>query len=160
MNVDFINPFLHAAVNVLQTMAFTQSAPGKPFLKPHNAPSQGDVSGIVGLTGPVNGSVAISFSEVAILRIVSNMFGEEAKEINEEVRDAVGELCNMICGDARRMLAEKGYQFQAAIPTVVAGKGHKISHSVAGPSLVIPFVIENDAPFFIEVCFENGTPSK
>ena len=31
MDVTFINPFLEAAVNVLQTMAFTETQVGKPF---------------------------------------------------------------------------------------------------------------------------------
>ena len=30
MNVEFINPFLKATANVLKTMAFTESTPGKP----------------------------------------------------------------------------------------------------------------------------------
>jgi CheY-specific phosphatase CheX len=32
MDVTFINPFLEAAVNVLQIMAFTETQVGKPFL--------------------------------------------------------------------------------------------------------------------------------
>ena len=155
MNVEFINPFLEAVINVLKTMAFTNPKPGKPFLKKKGEPSQGDVTGIVGMTGPVNGSIAVSFSEQAILQVVSNMFGEDFKELNGEIQDAVGELSNMISGDARRMLAEKGYQFEASIPTVITGKDHRISHIVAAPSLVIPFTIHGDHPFFVEACFED-----
>jgi chemotaxis protein CheX len=115
--------------------------------------SQGDITGIVGLTGDTNGSLAVSFSEAAILQVVSNMFGEAFKEINDEVSDAVGEITNMICGDARRILAEKGYQFQGAIPTVIDGKNHKICHVFRGPVLVIPFTIGEAGGFFVEVCF-------
>jgi len=32
------------------------------------------------------------------------MFGEEMKEINNEIADAVGELTNMISGQARKEL--------------------------------------------------------
>ncbi|HEY7492905.1 MAG TPA: chemotaxis protein CheX, partial [Candidatus Tectomicrobia bacterium] len=67
MNVEFINPVLEAVINVLKTMAFTDPTPGKPFLKKKGDPSQGDITGIVGMTGPVNGSLAVSFSESAIL---------------------------------------------------------------------------------------------
>ena len=75
MNVTFINPFLNAVVKVVKTMAFVEPEPGRPFLKTESV-SLGDVTGVVGLTGPVNGSVAVSFSEGAILHIVSSMFGE------------------------------------------------------------------------------------
>ena len=155
MNVEFINPFLEAVVNVLKTMAFTDPKPGKPFLKKKGEPSQGDITGIVGMTGPVNGSIAVSFSEPAILQIVSTMFGEAVTEINEEIQDAVGELSNMISGDARRMLAEKGYQFGASIPTVITGKDHRINQTVPTLSLVMPFTIGENYPFFVEACFED-----
>ena len=156
MNVEYLNPFLQAAVTVLKTMAFTTPKVGKPFVKGKTPLSQGDVTGVVGLTGVINGSLAVSFSEAAILEVVSNMFGEAFKEMNDEVRDAVGELSNMICGDARRILAEKGHQFQAAIPTVIEGKSHKICHTLPGPVLVIPFTIGEDGVFFLELCFEEA----
>jgi chemotaxis protein CheX len=156
MKVEFINPFLQAAVTVLKTMAFTEAQVGKPFLKGKTPLSQGDITSIVGLTGEVNGSLAVSFSEAAILQVVSNMFGEAFKEINDEVRDAVGELSNMISGDARRILESEGHQFQAALPTVIEGKSHKICHPMPGPVLVIPFTIGVDAGFFLEVCFEQS----
>jgi CheY-specific phosphatase CheX len=38
----------------------------------------------------------------AILQVVANMFGEACKERNDAIRGAVGEITNMICGDARR----------------------------------------------------------
>ena len=156
MDVTFINPFLEAAVNVLQTMAFTETQVGQPFLKAKTPLSQGDVTGIVGLIGDQNGSLAVSFSEAAILQVVSNMFGEVCKEMNDEVRDAVGEITNMICGAARRILAEHGHQFQAAIPTVIDGKGHKICHPFPGPVLVIPFAIGEEGMCFLEVCLTES----
>ncbi len=156
MDVTCINPFLEAVVHVLQTMAFTETQVGKPFLKGKTPLSQGDVTGIVGLTGDKHGSLAVSFSEAAILQVVSNMFGEVYKEINDDVRDAVGEITNMICGDARRSLAEQGHQFQAAIPTVVDGKGHKICHPFPGPILVIPFAVGEEGECFLEVCLTES----
>src|SRR5215510_1623706 len=156
MDMAFVNPFLEAVVNVLQTMAFTETQVGKPFLKGKTPLSEGDVTGIVGLTGDKHGSLAVSFSEAAILQVVSNMFGEACKAMNDDVRDAVGELTNMICGDARRILAEQGHQFQAAIPTVIDGKGHKICHAFPGSVLVIPFTIGEAGKCFLEVCLTES----
>ncbi len=155
MNVDLINPFLEAVANVIKTMAFMEPKAGKPFRKRPDDPPRGDVTGIIGMTGPVNGAVAVSFSEQAILQLMSNMFGETCQEINGEVQDAVGELTNMISGDARRALAEKGYDFKAAIPTVIMGTGHRIVHAIPGQSVIMPFALEQNAPFFVEVYFED-----
>lgn len=153
MNVEYINPFLNATANVLKTMAFTEAKPGKPYRKDDQM-AEGDVTGIIGITGATEGSLSITFSEASICGIVSNMFGEDMPEINDEVKDAVGEITNMICGDARRELGEKGINLSAAIPSVISGKGHTIKHMTKGPAIAIPFST-NAGSFVVEVCFSR-----
>jgi len=150
MDVRFINAFLNGTLNVLKTMAFVEPKPGKPYLK-KDALASGDVSGIIGLTGSATGSMALSFSEGAIFKIVSNMLGEQIKKINNDITDAVGEITNMVSGAARKELEPLGLNVLAAIPTVVLGKGHSIKHVLGGPSIIIPFEIE-EGPFVVDVC--------
>lgn len=152
MNVEFINPFLSATISVLKTMAFTEVTPGKPFLKQDRA-SRGDVSGIVGITGPPNGSMSLSFSEACIIQIVSSMLGENFPGVNDEIKDAVGELSNMICGTARNELGNKGYSFKISIPIVVSGPKHEIRHLCSGPTIGIPFTTTAGS-FVVEIGFE------
>ncbi len=153
MNVEYINPFLEATVNVLKTMAFVEPVPGKPFLK-KGKEALGDVSGIIGITGQARGSLSITFTQACIELVLTNMFGEPVKGINDEVKDAVGEITNMISGDARRALGGKGIKLEAAIPTVVAGSNHTISHISGAPTVVIPFSTEA-GPFHVEVSFRD-----
>jgi chemotaxis protein CheX len=96
--------------------------------------------------------LCISFSKDCILQVISKWFGEEQKEINEDVKDAVGELTNMISGDSRRRLQEIGHNFQGAIPSVISGPGHEVKHITKGPILSIPFSL-NGTRFVVEVCF-------
>ena len=153
MDVNIINPFINATLNILETMAFVKSEAGKPYLKKDTI-AQGDVSGVVGITGETNGTVTVTFDELCILKIVSNMFGEEIKEINSDISDAVGELTNMISGQARRELAEIGKVFQGAIPTVITGKNHRLETMTKGPKIAIPFKTDFGS-FTIEVCLEK-----
>jgi chemotaxis protein CheX len=153
MDAKFIDPFISATLNVLETMAFTKAEAGKPYLK-KNQIASGDVSGVIGLTGEVSGTFSVSYSEKSILAIVSNMFGEEVKEINEEIKDAVGEITNMISGQARQELDRLGRSLRAAIPTVIMGKNHTITHVTAYPIIAIPFSTSK-GDFTIEVCFEQ-----
>jgi chemotaxis protein CheX len=158
MNVQFINPFLEATIDVLKTMAMLEPTAGNPFLKKGNQ-AKGDVSGIIGMTGSARGSLALSFSKNSILKIVSNMLGENYTEITDEVQDAVGEITNMISGVARKKLESQGFNISAAIPTVVAGKDHAILHVLGGPSIIIPFETGN-GPFFIDVCLNDSREGK
>lgn len=152
MDAKIINSFIEATVDVIKIMAFTDVAPGKPYLKKDNQPI-GDVSGLIGMTGRKNGSFCISFKKECILEIISNMFGEKMEEINEEVEDAVGELTNMITGQVRKKLAELGTTYDAAIPSVISSKGHTIKHLSNGPCISVPFNV-SDSYFNIEICFE------
>ena len=70
MKAEFINPFLNAAKNVLETMAQTQVTPQKPRLK-DGTTSYGEVTGIIGMTSAeITGSMIVSFTEKCILKIV------------------------------------------------------------------------------------------
>ncbi len=153
MDVKLINPFINATLNVLETMAFIKPEAGKPYLKKDKV-AQGDVSGVMGFTGETNGTMSITFDELCILKIVSNMFGEEMKEINNEIADAVGELTNIISGQARKELEEIGKVFHGAIPSVVTGKSHKLESMTKGPKIAIPFKTDFGS-FTIEVCLES-----
>ncbi len=71
--------------------------------------------------------------------------------MNGDIKDAVGEITNMVSGAARKELETMGLNITAAIPTVVAGKDHSISHVLGGPSIIIPFETPN-GPFVVDIC--------
>jgi chemotaxis protein CheX len=153
MNVEFMNPFLTATINVLKTMCFTDVTAGKPYIKKDKI-SCGDVSGVVGITGPPNGSMSLTFNKDCIIQIVSNMLGESFKDINDDIKDAVGELSNMISGTARNDLGNNGYSFKTSIPTVVSGPKHEIRHMCKAPTIAIPFTTSGGS-FVVEISFEG-----
>jgi chemotaxis protein CheX len=152
MDVELAKPFIKAAINVISTMAFMTPKPGKPFVKKNNM-AQGDVTGLVGLTGDKSGSVSISFSKPCAVAIVKNMLGDDIQDIMNDVKDAVGEITNMVSGQARAGLAEKGLIFQGSTPSVIMGDNHTISHMAKTPIMAIPFETES-GNFTIEFCFE------
>lgn len=143
MKAEFINPFLQAAKNVLETMAQTPVTALKPRLKDSTI-TYGEVTGIIGMVSEnIAGSMILSFSEACILKIVSNMLMEPIKpKIDAEIVDAVGELTNMICGGAKAQLAKLNIKFELATPTMIVGRGVEISHYSQVPTLVIPFKTE------------------
>lgn len=153
MKSEYINPFLEATINVVSTMAMKNPSAGKPYLKKDKKAS-GDISGIIGLTGAKRGAIVLSFSSPAACVIIGSMLGEEFTEINKDIADAVGELTNMISGDARRRLAEIGLNFEAGIPTIISGAGHLIESITNGPVIAIPFTVDGHS-FVVEASFES-----
>lgn len=153
MDVTLVNPFIEATLHVLSSIAFIDATAGKPYLKKDTL-AVGDISGVVGLSGEARGTLAVSFSKGSILYIVSKMFGEPVKELNEEVADAVGEILNIVSGQARQKLETMGRLLKGAIPTVITGPSHSIMHITKEPVIAIPFDISY-GHFTIEVCIED-----
>ncbi len=152
IDTDFINPFLAATMRVLKVQAGIDARMEKIYLKEERDGYTGDVSGVIGVISEAfNGSVVISFPEKTFLHVMSGMLGEEYTELNKEIIDGAGELTNMIFGQAKILLNEKGYGIKTAIPSVVSGKDHKLSALSKGPTVIVPFKIE-DHSFFVEIC--------
>ena len=122
MKAEFVNPFLNSLLDVLRTMAQTELTPGKAQLK-QNDLAQGDVSGLIGMVGPqTKDSFSIRFEQGLALKIYQRMLGSEVEEIGDEITDMVGEITNMVTGGAKRILGEKGYEFDMATPAVVSDR--------------------------------------
>lgn len=152
MDVELAKPFIKATVEVLSTMAFITPKADKPYVKKNNI-ATGDVSGLVGLTGDKIGSISISFDKKCAIAIVKNMLGDDIQDVIQDVKDAVGEIANMVSGQARAGLSEMGMSMQGSTPTVIMGDGHTISHVTNAPIMAIPFSTD-DGKFTIEFCFE------
>jgi chemotaxis protein CheX len=154
MNVEMINPFITSTVNALSTMAFIVPQRGQPAVKINEQAPNADISGVIGLSGDANGWVSIGLSRPLSLKIAENMLGEPKTYIDADVRDAVGEIVNMIAGGAKSELSQKGFSFKLAIPTVVVGDQHQIAQKKNIPYMLIPFN-SAEGNFFICVCLHK-----
>ncbi len=112
MKAEFIELFLQASIHVLVTMANLSPTPGKPELRVDDQAKE-DIMGIIGFTGPAEGSLSITFSEACAVTVATFMTGEKYDGLTGEAADAVGEVTNMISGDARARPQKLGYTFRA-----------------------------------------------
>ena len=79
-----------------------------------------DLAVIIGVSGGLEGNVLYGFSEDSAQAIVSVMVGEPISSINDELAlSAIGEIGNMITGNAAACLAQLGYMCNISPP--VAG---------------------------------------
>jgi chemotaxis protein CheX len=136
MKVEYINPFLSAAISVFNTMLGTSLTRGEPFLKDGTQPNH-EISGLIGLSGKAKGMVVLSMSREVALNAAGTMLGTQLKEINADVADAVGELTNMIAGAAKAQLDH--LEMSVSLPTVITGKAHCIDFPKNTMPICIPF---------------------
>ncbi len=151
MDVKFVNPFVQAIGNVFRTMVQTEVTIGRPHMKADPA-APTDVTGIIGLSGDVTGSVVLSFQLESAVAIASKFAGTDVEPDHPDFADALGELANMVAGNAKKDF--HGYEVNISLPSVIIGQGHKVSASHVAPQLVIPC----DCPlgsFAVEVSVET-----
>ncbi|OHB68693.1 MAG: hypothetical protein A2W17_11335 [Planctomycetes bacterium RBG_16_41_13] len=86
-----------------------------------------DVVCMISFTGEYHGIVSLFCSKELALQIASNMLMEEQTTLSTEVKDAVGEVLNMIAGGVKTKIAEKYGEMYLSIPLVIAGEDISVS---------------------------------
>lgn len=129
-----IVPLMNSIKAVFSTMIKTELTINRPHVKATPGASY-DVSGIIGLSGEMVGSIVVSFPKEAASKVVSAFAGIELKADDGEFADAVGELANMIAGGAKKAF---GVRANISVPNVIIGPGHQIARLSDVPCIVVP----------------------
>jgi len=77
------------------------------------------VTGSVSLSGQANGVVYTAFSSNLAKLLTADVLGGDPSE--SDISDVVGEFTNMITGNLKSQLCDKGYPCSLSIPTVMRG---------------------------------------
>ncbi len=139
IKVDYINPFIEATIHTFQTMCQIVPTREKIYIKKGDSEEVYGISGIIGLKGEMSGTVVLNFPEQIAIRVVSKIAGEEQKNITSSVVDGVGEILNIIAGDAKNRLVQKGYKFEIGLPKIVTGRSYVNAQKKSDHCIVITF---------------------
>lgn len=150
MDPRYIQPFVVAVKKVFDTMINVPFSLGKPTLKQGNEVPH-EISGIIGLSGNVSGCVVISLSSEVAFQLVSVLLGEKVTQLNEVCTDAIGEITNMIAGNAKTDFPGTGNSI--SVPSVVYGK-HKVTYPSGIPIITIPCKTEK-GDLIIEIAIKK-----
>ena len=85
-----------------------------------------DVISLVSFTGEHSGILAIFCCKDIALKITSSMLGIEATEVDQDTKDAMGEVANMIGGTLKNKIFEKFGAMHLSVPIVIAGESLSI----------------------------------
>lgn len=136
MDVKFLNPFIQAAVEVLQAEVGVHVARGDVSLQRSSMTSD-DITVLINLLGDIYGVVMYGMSTATCLNFVSKIMGQDFTEFNPLAQSGVAELGNVISGQATIRFSEAGYRSNISTPTVMNGNGVEIS-TLDFPRIVVP----------------------
>lgn len=156
MDVRFINPFIAATKTVFKTMVATDISVGKPYVIRANQEQSADVSAVIGMSGDAVGCVVLSLPMQTACNVASQFAGTPLTQANPDFSDALGELANMVAGQAKAKFERLNVSI--SLPSVIVGEEHVVSQSRAKPRLALPCQSEL-GDFTVEVVLVVESPA-
>jgi chemotaxis protein CheX len=139
MKVEYINPFVVAFEEVFEMMLDLAVKRGEARLGAFDAENEGEaITSVIGISGAAEGTVALVFPKATAMRIGRRFLDEDVNELDDKVRDALGELVNMVAGSAK---AKFGVQPppDLSLPEVLDGQQYSATRAQAGVWIEVPF---------------------
>lgn len=105
---ELVMPFVRSLQTVCDTMldCAMQAGPLRPVTAVEELAAA--VGARIEFSGGLNGELSIHASENAALAIFEQMIGYRPASLDDDVRDALGEITNMTAGYGKRELADLG----------------------------------------------------
>lgn len=143
--------FIDSVQHAFKTMVFMNASCGDLLQSGLDTP-RADISGTIGLSGSsCCGILAVAFKMEMARKVFRSMTMEEGVEVHaEELKDAVGELANIIAGGAKTRLQNEGFDCNLGLPTVVIGMDHRLESPADASVCIIPVSTENGS-FFMKL---------
>jgi len=141
---------VHAVEEVFEIMLGCKVKPATPSERelPH-----GEFTAMVGLAGALCGVLTVCCAAKTAGLIGKNMLG--GTNISEdEVVDALGEICNMITGNFKNKLGGTDPRCMLSVPSVITGGAYTF-HSLAGGTSVETVVLFEGAPVAVRLQLKN-----
>ncbi len=100
-----------------------------------------DVTAIIGVNGSLMGNVLYGFSGDTPYYIASTLMGEKITTMDSVTLSALGEIANMITGNAATQLAAAGYPCEISPPVLIEPAGSKFT-TVGVEQILVTFSSE------------------
>jgi chemotaxis protein CheX len=153
MNLELITPFITATSNIFTTMAAMETTQGEALECKDLPPA--DVTGILHMVSDrVEGTLAVSFTKPVIFELTKRLVGIEPTDIDDVVKDMVGDITNMVYGGAKTILDEEGYNFDMAIPNVIQELDLNVDFPYEDLVAIVTFTTEV-GNFYVLISFEG-----
>lgn len=109
-----------------------------------------NITSMLGLGGDIRGMLAVHCPEGVAKGITSGFLGMDVEELDDDVKDAIGEIANMVAGNLKVAFSEHDVNIELAIPTSVIGKSYRTSGMLGAERVAVPFIF-NSETFLVEL---------
>lgn len=144
---------VHATSEVFAGMICMELVPGE-VIRNGRLDLDSNISSMIGLAGDLRGLLSVHCPRAVALAVSGSMLGMAMEEIDDDVKDALGEVANMVAGGLKASLLEADSTVELAIPTTVVGNTIRTS-GLGSSTLIVPFTVP-DGRFAVELNYVFG----
>jgi chemotaxis protein CheX len=84
------------------------------------------VTAVVGFGGLLSGACVFNSGREAAIRIAAHLTGMEFDEVDDTVKDGIGEICNMLAGAWKGKVPNLAANCGLSVPAVITGSDYKL----------------------------------
>lgn len=138
-----------ATTDVFSTMLMMDLVVGDP-VDGAGGEVESNITAMLGLGGDIRGMLAVHCPAAVAMAITSGFLGMDVDELNEDVKDAIGEIANMVAGNLKIAFAGYDLKIELAIPTSIIGKSYRVGGMMGARRVAVPFTLEQGT-FLVEL---------
>jgi len=113
-------------------------------------PAGENFTAMVGLAGSLRGVVTFFCGAHSARLIATRMLGSDVDCSEDQMCDAIGEICNMVAGNFKNKLIGLDKPCLLSVPAVVTGRGYRFRSLAGGESLQTVLLLEG-APLVVQL---------
>ncbi len=140
---------------VFTTMLMVELVSGDP-IEGKGGDVEANITSMLGLGKDIRGMLAVHCPANVAKDITGTFLGMEVEELDEDVKDAIGEIANMVAGNLKVSFKENGQDIELAIPTTVVGDSFRTGGMPGATRVAVPFTM-NGSTFLIELKYMVAT---
>jgi len=89
-------------------------------------PEPESVTAVVGFGGLLSGACVFKSGGSAAMKIAAHMTGMEFSDVDDTVKDGIGEICNMLAGAWKGKVPELAANCGLSVPAVITGRDYNL----------------------------------
>ncbi len=104
------------------------------------------VTAVVGFGGLLSGACVFRCGALAARKVAAHMTGMDFDEVDDTVKDGVGEICNMLAGAWKGKVPDLAANCGLSVPAVITGRDYQLH--VQAPEFQLHHVYRFEDAFF------------
>jgi chemotaxis protein CheX len=145
------NEIINGTKDVFSTMLMVDLE-NEVVIENKRCPIQSNMTSMIGLGGEIRGLLAIHCPASVAKAITGAFLGMVVEDLDDDVKDAIGEIANMVAGNLKVSYAKINIKIELAIPTSIIGESFHVSGVADANRIIVPLKMADEI-FWVELMY-------